>query len=287
MKWHCITPGLDPGWTLARNIADQAEGLRRLFAADAAHMVAVLGKDGQDISAGLAVALTGKGRKVLLLDEQLRAGDTHPLFLTPVRHDIGAALRGEKSLQEVVVPVAGMTLLPAGAVRAVGVNESARVRLLAAFHALAQMYDVVLIHASPTMPASQRRGLGFALAAPEVVVLCDCTSAGITAAYSQIKAMAQVPGERHFRLMFRGEDQRLADVLFRNLAGVCRQHLRHMPSSAGVLPTESMAAAIALESLADDMARWPLPERDDSRFEAFMRRLLSATGSHLQAAAEH
>lgn len=251
-----------------------------MFAADVAHMVAMLGDDGQDISAGLAVALAGQGKKVLLLDEQLQAGQPHPLLDGPARHDIGAALSGEVSLQEIALTVAGITLLPAGVSRALRRDDTARVRLLANFHALAGMYDIVLIHASPSLP---RRCIGFALAAPEVIVLCPGTSAGITAAYSQIKAMAHALGERHFRLMFRDVDESLAGILFRNLVGVCRQHLHLMPDYAGVLPAKRQLAADALEVLAEGMANWPLPERDDSRFEAFMRRLLTATSGRSQA----
>lgn len=263
---------------------DQAEGLRRLFAADVAHMVALLGEDGQDISAALAVALAGQGKKVLLLDEQLLAGDTHPLDRLPVSYDIGAVLSGEKSLQEIVRPVAGVTLLPAGLTRSLHGIDQARVRLLAAFHALAGMFDIVLIHASV---AHQRRGIGFALAAPEVIALCAGTSDGIKLAYAHIKAMDRVKGRRHFRLIFRDVDASLAKKLFRNLAAVCRQHLGFMPDDAGVLPADQAAAADALEILARDMALWPLPERDDSRFEAFMRRLLNATGSRSLTTADH
>lgn len=248
-----------------------------MFAADAAHMVAVLGDDERDITAALAVALAGQGKKVLLLDEALSVGDTHTLLRSPFRHDISAVLRGEKSLQEIVVPVAGITLLPAGITRAVTGADAAKVRLLAAFHALIGMFDVVLIHAAPS--AINRPSFGFALAAPEVIVLCKGTSVGITAAYSQMKATANTPGERHFRLIFQNADEPIARVLFRNFASVCRQHLNLMPDFAGILPVEQTAAADALERLAADMISWPLPERDDSRFEAFMRRLLSVTGS--------
>ena len=274
------------GRFLARSAIDQAEGLRRMFAADAAHMVALLGEDdGQDISAALAVALAGQGKKVLLLDEQLRVGEPHPLLTASVCHDIGAVLRDEKSLQEIVLPVAGIKLLPAGIAGVTHAAAAARIRLLTAFHALAGMFDVVLIHVAPV---AQRRGFGFALAAPEVIVLCHGTTTGITAAYRQIKMMASAAGGRHFHLMFRGVDGNLAKILFRNLAGVCRQHLNLMPDFAGVLPMERLDAADALEALAADMANWPLSQRDDSRFEAFMRRLLSATGSHKPTAAtEH
>jgi MinD-like ATPase involved in chromosome partitioning or flagellar assembly len=188
------------------------------------------------------------------------------------------------SLQEVVLPVAGITLLPAGIDISAQRADASRVRLLAAFHALAGMFDVVLIHASDSVP---RRCFGFALAAPEVIMFCSGTSSGITSAYSQIKTMAGAAGERHFRLMFRGIEEPLARILFRNLAGVCRQHLNLMPDFAGVMPFEQLLAADALEVLAAGMTNWPLPERDDSRFEAFMRRLLSATGSRKPLAVHH
>lgn len=268
---------------MTRNATDQAEGLRRLFAADATHMVSLVGDDAQDISAALAVALAGQGRKVLLLDEQLGTGDTHPLTTLPVEYDIGAVVRGEKSLQEIVLPVAGITLLPAAVNRDIHGADAARVRLLAGFHALSSLFDVVLVHSAQSM---QRRSLGFALAAPEVLTLCDGTSAGITASYGQIKLIARAPGKRHFRLMFRGIETPLAKVLFRNLAGVCRQHLHLMPDFAGVFPLDQKAAADAMEALAAEMTQWPVVERDDSRFEAFMRRLLNATSARRTASAE-
>ena len=271
------------GQPVIRTAVDQAEGLRRMFASDAAHMVALLGDDDNDISVALALALAGQGKKVLLLDEQLRAGDPHILLNAAVRFDIGHALRGEKSLQEIVLPAAGITLLPAGVVRSVH-KDSARVRLLAAFHALVGMFDIVLIRAATS---AARTSFGFALGAPEVMVLCKGTSSGITADYTQIKITANTPGSRHFRLLVRGIDETMANVLFRNLAGVCRQHLNLMPDLAGVLPAEHVAAADALEALAAGIAYWPQPERDDSRFEAFMRRLLSVTGTFKPITTDH
>lgn len=240
-------------------------------------MVAMVGEEAQDLSAGLAVALASRGRRVLLLDEQLCAGQIHPLHALPVRYDIGTVLKGERALQEVILPVAGVTLLPAGQMGAFPRRDEARIRLLASLHALAKWYDVVLIHAA----TGAGRNMGFALAAPEVLVLCPGTAAGITGAYGQIKRMASAAGQRHFRLLFRAVDDALARILFRNLAGVCRQHLDLMPEYAGVIPEDRQAAADALEVLAVSMADWPLPERDDGRFDAFMQRLLhGASGPH-------
>jgi flagellar biosynthesis protein FlhG len=252
--------------------------------ADAARMVALFGDDEQEITAALALALAAQGKKILLLDEHLRAGDTHGLLPGPIRADIGHVLRGDKSLQEIVLQTSatGVTLMPAGVMRTVH-KDSARVRLLAAFHALVGMFDIVLIRAA----TGNRPSFGFALGAPEAMVLCKGTSSGITAAYAQIKQAAHSPGSRHFRLLFRGVDAAMADVLFRNLAGVCRQHLNLMPDLAGVLPSDQTAAADAIEGLAAEIAHWPAPERDDSRFEAFMRRLLSVTGTFNPLTTEH
>lgn len=266
---------------MKRNAVDQAEGLRRMFSADAAHMVALLGDEESEVSIGLALALAGQGKKVLLLDEELHAGDSHMLLPSIVRHDLGHALGGDKSLQEIALATSGITLLPAGHHRTL-VKDSARVRVLAAFHALVGIYDVILIRA-----AASRAHFGFALGAPEALVLCNGTSSGITAAYTRIKTSSQAPGKRHFRLLFRGVDAPMADVLFRNLAGVCRQHLGLMPDLAGVVPGENRAAADALEALAVEIAEWPRPERDDSRFEAFMRRLLSVTGTSKPLTTDH
>lgn len=269
---------------MTRTTTDQAEGLRRMFAADATHMVALVGDEAQDISAALAVALASQGRKVLLLDEQLGGGDSHPLSTLAVTHDISTVVRGEKSLQDIVLPVAGIALLPAAVSRDVHAAEAARVRLLAGFHALSSLFDVVLVHSAAQ--TAQRRGLGFALAAPEVITLCDGSSAGITASYGQIKLMSRAPGKRHFRLVFRGVETSLANILFRNLAAVCRQHLQLVPDFAGALPLDQKAAADAMEALAADMSHWPILERDDSRFEAFMRRLLHATSARRTVSAE-
>ncbi len=269
---------------MSRTIADQAEGLRRIFAADATHMVALIGSEAQDIAAALAIALASQGRKVLLLDEQLASGDLHPLSPLPISHDIGDVVRGEKSLKEIALPVAGVTLLPVAINRDVHSADAARTRLLAGFHALSSMFDVVLVGSEKN---THRRSLGFALAAPEVIVMCDGSSSGITASYSQIKHMANAPGKRHFRLLFRGVDVSLAKVLFRNLASVCRKHLKLVPDFAGSFPLDQKAAADAMEPLAAEMSRWPVLERDDSRFEAFMHRLLSATSARRTAPAAH
>lgn len=267
---------------MARQAADQATGLRQLFAADAVRVVALLGNQSQSVAAALAVALAGQGSKVLLVDEQLCAGTTHPLLDRVLSADVGHVLRGKKNLSDTVLSVAGITLMPADTERTAHNTEAARVQLLDAFHALAVRFDFVIIHAAPDV---RHQGVGFALAASEVIVLCDESDHGITVAYRHIKTLTSMGGERHFMMMFRGGNEPVAKNLFHKLSAVCRRYLNLRLDFACVLPTNRFAAAQTLEMYALDMTHWPaLEEGDDSRFEVFMCRLLSTTGSNLTAA---
>lgn len=282
MRWCCRVTGLARETYLARQASDQATGLRQLFAADAVRVVALLGSQSQSVSAALAVALAGQGHKVLLVDEQLCAGTTHPLLDSELRSDIGSVLRGKKSLKEILLSVAGITLMPADTEYLTNNTEAARLQLLDAFHTLGIGFDFVIVHAAPDI---QHHGVGFALAASEVIVLCDESDHGITVAYRHIKTLTRMGGDRHFMMMFRGGNESAAKQLFHKLTSVCGRYLGLKPDFACVLPTDRYSAAQVLEMYALDMAHWPVPEEGDGRrFEVFMCRLLSATGSNLTAA---
>lgn len=267
---------------MARPVADQATGLRQLFAADAVRVVALLGSQSQSVSAALAVALAGQGKKVLLVDEQLCAGTTHPLLEGVLSADVGHVLSGKKTLQEIMFSVTGVTLMSADTEKLSHNTEAARVQLLDAFHSLAVGFDFVVIHGAPDI---QHHGIGFALAASEVIVICDETDQGITTAYRHIKTLMKMSDDRHFMMMFRGGNESMAKRLFHKLSSVCSRYLRLKPDFACVLPVDRLSAAQVLEMFALDMTHWPIPEDgDSSRFEVFMCRLLSAAGSNLTAA---
>jgi flagellar biosynthesis protein FlhG len=266
---------------LARVNTDQAQGLRQLFAAEEVRVVALVGSQSQSVSAALALALTAQGKKVLLVDEELCAGEEHPLLNAPLTVDIGQVLRGKKELRDIMLSEVGITLMPADTVRIERSMEAARIHLIDEFHAFAVGFDYVVVHAAPDL---QRHGMGFALAAPEVIVLCDQRENEITKAYRHIKTLTKMGGARHFMLMFRGGNEALAKVMFHKLTAVCQKYLRLKLDFSCVLPADSMAAAEMLEMLALDMMHWPAPSVDNgSRFDIFMCRLLNATGSSLAA----
>lgn len=259
--------------------ADQATGLRQLFAAEAVRVVALIGSQSQSVAAALAMALVAQDKKVLLVDEALCATTEHPLLEQPLGWDVGDVLRDKKALDEVIVSVAGLALMPADTEHLGRNLDAARIQLLDNFHALVVGFDCVIIHAASDL---QHHGLGFALAAAEVIVLCDESDHGITEAYRHIKTLNRMGDDRHFTMIFRGGNEAKAKSLFHKLTAVCDRYLALKPDFACVLPTNRLKAARTLEMFAVDMMHWPL-QNDDNRFEAFMCRLLSTTGSNLTA----
>lgn len=267
---------------LAKSLDDQAAGLRRIFAAETVRVIALVGGKSTTISTALAIALAGQGKKVLLVDEQMFAGKSHPLMGKPFSADINDVLKGKKSLREIVRNIAEISLLPGVADGMAEDTGAGRVGLLDAFHELAIGFDFVIVNASDT----QYRGVGFSLAASEVMVLCDESDEGIMSAYRQMKVLTQLGGDRRFMMMFHGEGGAFAKRLFHKLTQVCKKYLKLMPEFAGVLPKDQLLAVQMLEMVALDMMHWPVPgEGDTSRFEVFMCRLLTAKGNSNLAAA--
>lgn len=263
---------------MAKVIVDQATGLRKLLEAGAVRVVALVGTQSASLSAALAIALVGQGQKVLLLDEQLSAGDSHFLLREPLPGDVGAVLQGKKTLKQISRQAAGVTIVPADTDINISGFELERLRMLEDFHQFAAGFDFVIINAGLDI---QRDGIGFTLAAPEVVVVSDSSDAGITEAYRHIKLFGRIVGmDRHFLVMIRGESESFAKRLYYTLARVCRRYLGFMPDFWCVVSSDSYAAAKTLEKMALDLIHTPVAKEGElRRFDVFMCRLLGVRGT--------
>lgn len=286
-------PRACPAWVLreaelASLLPDQAEGLRRLFAADTRRMVAIVSAgttaNGCATSVGLATALAQMTGSVLLLDEPLAAGDACAAYACTFKHDLNAVLSARCDIEAAIIRgIGGPDLLAGGGGRAASLPRpkiEARIGLVNAFYRLAGRYDVVLVHAGAELLG---RHPSFAWACQDVIVLCSGQPDAVTAAYGHIKALHQ-SGGRRFHLLFEGVAQERAQVLFRNVAAVSRRHLQLMPDFLGVLP-QSLPAGYFTQ-LAEALRSWPLPEHKAGHFPALMRRLLQGVNPQvLQAMA--
>lgn len=267
-------------------LPDQAEGLRRLFAADTRRMVALVSTGplagGRAIAAGLSAALTVQGERVLLLDETVGMGDAD--YACSFRQDLNTVLAGRCDIDAAIVHISGgPDLLAGGGMHARTLprpRTEARIGLVNAFYRLAGGYGVVLVHTAAELLV---RHPSFAWACQDVIVLCGGEPDAVTTAYGQIKALQQ-SGARRFHLLFAGVEQERARTLFRNVAAVSRRHLQLMPELLGVLPPVPSRSYFA--ELADALRGWPLPEQKAGHFPALMRRLLQGVNPHtLQAMA--
>jgi flagellar biosynthesis protein FlhG len=269
------------GMLLASLLEDQAEGLRRLFVADARRMVASMTARGESVIecvASLAGLLAEQGRKVLVLDEFWAAGERHPVFGVTPRHDLATLMLSSGELGSAVVRSEHGVDLLAGAMSSLMPRPrmEARIGLVNAFYRLTGRYDIVLVNAC--IHAANHR-LSFAWACHDVILLADDGADSATDAYTHIKLLHQAD-TRRFHLLYRAVEPERAAALFKGLATVSRRHLHLMPEYLGVLPGSSSGQDAVLQNLARSLQAWPMPDNKAGNFPDLMRRLLRGADPH-------
>lgn len=114
-----------------------------------------------EVSANLAVSMAQVGRRVLLIDADMRSPSQHHLWNVINRIGLSHVLVGEGKLQDALLPVAeNVTLLPAGVVppNPLALVDSERMAKLMAH--LAQQYDYVILDSPPLIGAADAAVLG-------------------------------------------------------------------------------------------------------------------------------
>jgi flagellar biosynthesis protein FlhG len=289
-----------PGVIVAEQYADQAAGLRRLFARKCLHVVSfAAGSPGAGKSllvANVAACLAREGKSVLVFDENAGRRDIASCFGATryaTRYDLSQVIDSKKSIADVLLNVApGIQILPAAtAVKQLGtLNEVRRQALLAGLGALDEPPDVILVDTSQNHP------LGFSpfgLAAHDTVIVMTPMPASITDAYALIKKVSLGYARRNYRVLVNGvrgvEEGR---AVFGNIARVahskrfarlefagCIPLDEHMPQAAvmgqpvGGLYPESPAAK-ACRTLTDELLDWRLPDGESDGLEQFVLHLL-------------
>ncbi|MDR1709164.1 MAG: AAA family ATPase [Candidatus Accumulibacter sp.] len=286
---------------MAERRGDQAAGLRRIFSGERLRVVAfVSGGPGAGkslIVANLAACLAQRGKSVLMIDENAGRQNLAACFGAAARGDLADVIDGGLPMNEALLRVApGVQLLAAaGAVGQLGHLSEAQGRaLLAAFGALDEPPDAVLVDASPDHP------LGFSplgLAAQDAVIVVSPAPASITGAYALIKKVSLTYARRNYRVLVNGAPgERQARAVFGNIARVAHgrrfarleyagavpfdEHLRRaalLCQPVGALYPDAPAAA-ACRALAAELPEWRSPEAEDDApggLEQFALRLLN------------
>lgn len=281
---------------MAELYADQAAGLRRLFAREPLRVITfAAGSHGVGKSvlvANVAACLAQQGRTVLVLDECTKR-NVAACFGVSNRLDLLHVINRERSLSEVLQTAApGVLVLPAAkAVKKLGkFDESQQSVLTSSLSAMEDPVDVILVDASQDHP------LGFSplgLAAHETVIVMSPTPASITDAYALIKKVSLGYARRNYRVLVngvRGMDE--GRSVFGNIARVTHsrrfarlefagsvpldERLHHAASlckTVGTLYPDTPAAK-AIRTLASDMLAWKIPDDDSGGLEQFVQQLL-------------
>jgi flagellar biosynthesis protein FlhG len=261
---------------LAEQIHDQADGLRRLLMPDFVRVITVTsgsaaaGKTTTVIS--LAAALAHAGKKVLIIDENVGAGNVCATLGLNAHRDLLDVIRRDKTLDEVIVASRdGIRVLPAGRGMMVLEKLSAddKTHLTSSFANIDGPVDVILIDSAP---GRDSRSLPLALSSHEIVVVVSPDPGSITAAYALMKHISgHHESKRHYHILF-NKTAREGDArkIFDNMESVAKRYLAeaHPDTHSGSV------FRVAAESLVN----WPCPGGEGPGLQRFMQSLLQ--GNH-------
>lgn len=242
----------------------------------------------------LAVSFSRMGKKVLLLDADLGLGNLDVLLgLTP-KYNIGHLLRGEKTIEEVLVKgPAGILILPASSgvqeLTSLGVEE--RLSLSSHLENLDLGIDIMLIDTGAGISSNV---LFFNVAAQEIIVVVTPEPTSITDAYALMKVLLQKHGERTFKLLVNSVKSRKDAIeVYRKISLAAERFLQISVDYLGcVLHDENLPksvirqkaitelypdskASICYEEIAREISELPAAESLKGGMQFFWRQVLN------------
>ncbi|MDH5257541.1 MAG: MinD/ParA family protein [Gammaproteobacteria bacterium] len=285
---------------------DQAAGLRALNSKKPVRVLAVAsGKGGvgkTNVSVNLAVALAGRGNRVMILDADLGMANIDVMLGLHPSRNLSHVINGECSLQDIILtgPL-GVKIVPAssGTEIMAHLSEAQHIGLIRAFSELDENIDTLIIDNAAGISSSV---VSFCKAAQEVlVVVCD-EPASITDAYAMIKLLSREHGIQRFRVLANmANSAQEGRMLYEKLAKVATRFLDVTLSFYGVLPFDQYLrkavqrqkpvveafprsrSAIAFKNLAQKADKWPMPATANGQLEFFVERLINATKENVEA----
>ncbi|HKK13116.1 MAG TPA: MinD/ParA family protein [Gammaproteobacteria bacterium] len=290
---------------MAESRFDQAAGLRSLAQPRPVRVVAITsGKGGvgkTNVSVNLSVALAETGRQVMLLDADLGLANVDVMLgLHPV-HDLSHVVRGERTLEEIIVPgPAGLKIVPAasGTKEMAELSTAEHAGLVRAFSELSHQLDVLVVDTAAGISDSV---VTFSRASQEVIVVVCDEPASITDAYALIKLLSREYGLEHFRVlanMTRSAQE--GRELFGKISRVTDRYLDVTLEYMGTVPQDEYLrksvqkqravvdayprsrAAMAFKNLARKADSWPVPTGAGGHLEFFVERLIQSSCGEME-----
>lgn len=176
------------------HVAPQFAGLASFADKPGARAVAVTsGKGGvgkSNVAVNVAIELAALGRRVTLLDADLGLANADVLLgLNPQSH-LGHVLAGKCTLQDIILEVSGLRLIPGGSgvAELASLTQEQNVRLISELRALECESDFMIIDTAAGIAGNVT---GVLKAAAEVVIVTTPDPTAVVDAYATIKVLNQ------------------------------------------------------------------------------------------------
>jgi len=285
---------------------DQANGLRRMTGSRPVKVIAVSGGKGgvgkTNVSANLAVALAGLGRRVMLLDADLGLANVDVLYGLQPRHTLADVVRGDCALADVILdgPM-GVKVVPGAS----GLTEMADLgpqALAGIVHSFSEYHDELDILLVDTAPGITPDVLRFAEAAHEVLVVVRDEPTSITDAYAVVKVLSCDRDVQRFRIVTNmthgsGDGVGLYNKLSRvtdRFLNVSMHHTASIPFDERVgravqmqrpfmTAFPSSMASVSVRKLAERVDAWEVPRQARGTIEFFLERMVGLKTPALKA----
>lgn len=294
---------------------DQAKGLRQIAQTDALarrkaamaspkkkfpRVIAVTsGKGGvgkTNIVGNLAVAMSQKGKRVVIIDADVGLANIDIVFNLRPEYNIRHVVSAEKSLDQVMIKTHhGIGIIPGGSGFAdlTQLNEGEKLTLLSEFETLADKADIIFVDTGAGISSNV---LYFNAASDECLVVATTEPTSITDAYALMKVMSQKYGSRHFKLLVNMADSEkdakrvyasLSNALDKFLKNVVLEYTGYIPfdrqlqravQKRGLLLDEfpDATASKAVETIASKLLCDGDKNRADGNLTFFMNRVFQA-----------
>ncbi|WP_174575401.1 P-loop NTPase [Thiosocius teredinicola] len=282
---------------------DQATGLRQMVNPRPVRAIAVTGGKGgvgkTNVSVNLGVAAAEIGKKVMLLDADLGLANIDVVLGLHPQHDLSHVMRGECSLEDVLVEGPnGMKVIPgaSGVQSLAELSPAEHTGLIRAFSELAADTELLIVD---TAAGISDTVLSFSRASHEIVVVVCDEPASITDAYAIIKLLNRDYGHQRFRIlanMIRSAQE--GRELYTKMCRVTDRYLDVTLSFMGAIPFDESVrkavraqkpvvqafprskAAQVFRSLAKKIETWPQPSGANGQVQFFVERLIKYSSDY-------
>ena len=282
---------------------DQASGLREMINPRPVRAIAVTGGKGgvgkTNVSVNLGVAAAEMGQKVMLLDADLGLANIDVMLGLHPEYDLSHVMRGERTLDEILVEgPAGMKLIPgaSGLQSLAELSPAEHTGLIRAFSELAADTELLIVD---TAAGISDTVLSFSRAAHEIVVVVCDEPASITDAYAIIKLLNRDYGHRRFQVlanMVRSAQE--GRELYNKMCRVTDRYLDVTLGFMGAIPfDENLRKAVRTQrpvvqafprsrvaqvfrSLAKKIETWPQPDGANGQVQFFVERLIKYSSDY-------